>query len=135
MKKIAVLILALVAVACKHGSDLPQPQVTISNIYAQWNLVKQTGGFTGSTIYTTPGTVYVQFSANNTVSWYQNNSLKSTGNFSVQLGKSIYSTDQKYILNFMGNGIDQSVMVAKKDTLVLADEAYDGYSSFYIRRK
>ena len=134
MKKIAVAALVLLASAC--SKQVLQKNGTRSGLQGRWDWVEATGGLIGHRI--TPATqgfsATVKFK-NDSVYMYRNDTLQQADRYTIIKKRTIYSTDSLEVLHFAAAGYDRVIMRLKQDTLVLADNYYDGYSWLYVKHK
>lgn len=135
MKKLTVLLLMFCAVsACKTEKILSGRDNAA--LYGKWKWVQSTGGFAGKTI--TPQSAgyqsSVEFKKDNTVLVYRNDSLTNKAKFTLTKTKTIFSTDSAYVIHYEPEMMEEAIIKATKDTLVLADNVYDGFAKTYVKQ-
>ncbi|MEO6149170.1 MAG: hypothetical protein ABIN95_10500 [Mucilaginibacter sp.] len=137
MKTLAYLFILICAISCKKENVKTNNGVDPEKIYGKWNWVNSTGGIAGLTI--TPKTAgyeaSVEYKRSKSVYYYRNDTLKSQAKFSITKGNTIFSTKQAYIIKYTPDGMDHVIMKVTKDTLVLADNANDGFTILYVKDK
>jgi hypothetical protein len=145
MKQLFMIVLTafvFLSSTCKKEMQLPDPE--LKKIFGKWQWVSTSGGFTGKTI--TPAsegyTVRIEFSSNGIYQKYQNNALTDRKNFSFSQGTSIHNHKPVWVISFTEavphfNESPQamSVSFSGQDTLMLDEQAYDGYGYIYVRIK
>ncbi|MGE5354452.1 MAG: hypothetical protein ACM3P0_20380 [Acidobacteriota bacterium] len=106
-------------------------------LFGNWILVRVSGGLAGQTTEVGPEEGRkVVFTEGGSVSYYSKGSLERSTTFVVKKGKSIYSTEEKSIIHFADRPeLPMVIMKADKDTLILADNMYDGFSFTYMKEK
>ena len=134
MDKLYVFLLSTVIIlsSCKttvdENSNLP--------LNGRWMLVNVSGGIAGdiNDVDTQIERHLIVFDRNNSVSFFYNDSLLSTANFYIEKRKSIYSTDEFDFIIYENNLEPEVITYLSNDTLVIADNNYDGFSSVYIKQ-
>lgn len=134
MNKLYVFVLSTVIIlsSCKttvdESSNLP--------LNGRWVLVNVSGGIAGdiNEVDTQVERHLIVFDKNNSVSFFYNDSLLSTSNFHIEKRKSIYSTDEFDFIIYENNLEPEVITYLSNDTLVIADNNYDGFSNVYIKQ-
>ncbi|GAB3905538.1 hypothetical protein [Mucilaginibacter boryungensis] len=140
MKNILYLLIAVALLtSCIKNSDADAtPQINdtydIDNVYGQWLLTTINDKAAGTSISPTDENLVV-FSTAGTVKYYTNSALTSQDTFTIIQGKSIYTIERTYQLSYGSTTLKRSVLIAKKDTLLLADEVANGKSYLYTHHK
>ncbi len=133
------LVLALVFIAGMSACKTSQLDANIGfdkkMLSGRWEWQSSTGGFAGNTI--TPEkegyTQSLRFS-DNKVALYKNDSLKWETGYSITRGSSIYSQEKANLIKYDNGYLPKVILKVSQDSLVLADNVYDGYSSLYLRK-
>jgi hypothetical protein len=125
--------------SCKKENAPPdnEPTVDISKIYGKWDWIGSSGGFAGSA-YTPKSehqTRMLNITSDNNIYSYTNGSLVTQKQFTVGKSKSYLTGDTAYIIHYTPASFDDVILKAKNDTLVLANDGADGFTSGYIRHK
>jgi len=124
----AVIILTSCKTAVTENSNLP--------LNGKWILVNVSGGIAGdiNDIDTQTERHIVVFNKNNSVSFFYNDSLLNTTNFHIEKKESIYSTDEFDFIIYENSLAPEVITYLSNDTLVIADNNYDGFSRVYIKQ-
>jgi hypothetical protein len=139
MKIKLCFLLLLFCLSCQKQNAQPdnEPVVDISKIYGKWDWTGSSGGIAGRSY--TPQSEHQRRSLNITsdhiMYFYTNDSLKSQLQFTVSKGRSYLTGDSAYIIHYIPASLDEVILKAKNDTLLLADEAADGFASGYVKHK
>lgn len=136
MKNILCFSLFLLCFSCKKENS-NEPTVDISKIYGKWDWIGSSGGLTGKS-YTPQSEHQNQrliIANDNKMSFYINDTLKIQRQFTLRKDKSFLTGDSAYIIHYMPASLDQVILKAKTDTLILSDEANDGFTSGYVKHK
>lgn len=106
-----------------------------SNLYGKWILVNVSGGIAGdiNDIDTETERHILEFDDNNSLSYFYNDSLINTSNFSIEKRRSIYSADELDFIIYENQQAPEAISYLSQDTLSIADNHYDGYTKVYIR--
>ncbi|MCC8408011.1 hypothetical protein LJ707_03660 [Mucilaginibacter sp. UR6-1] len=135
---IFAVLIAVSLFACKATQISNNEQsVDPENLTGQWDWKRTTGGFAG--INTTPETaryiLHIEFK-NNELLFYKNNVVTQQYHYTITKNKTIYSTEPLYIINpdTTVNAIPLVITKMVKDTIILADNVNDGFSSTYVKR-
>lgn len=134
MNKIYVLLISAVFIlnSCKtavtENSNLP--------LNGKWILVNISGGIAGdiNDVDTQVERHFIVFDKNNSVSFFYNDSLLSATNFQIEKRESIYSTDKFDFIIYEDSLEPEVITYLSNDTLVIADNNYDGFSRVYIKQ-
>lgn len=126
------------AISCKKGNiKTNSGGVDPEKIYGKWNWVNSTGGFAGTTI--TPKLAgyseWVEYKRDKSVYYYRNDTLKNQAKYAVAKGYSIFYEKPACIIKYTPDAIDQVIIKATKDTLILADNVNDGFTILYVKGK
>lgn len=141
---IAVVTISMFLTTCKK--DISLPSQDLEKLFGTWEWVNSSGGWAGRT--TTPSSEgysqKIEFNKNGIYKSYRNDKVESKMDFTIKEGKTIYSSGTAYLIEYKNKklfekenaitNITQSVRFIGQDTLCLADEAYDGFGSTYVRR-
>ena len=124
----AVIILTSCKTAVTENSNLP--------LNGKWILVNVSGGIAGdiNDVDTQTERHTVVFNKNNSVSFFYNDSLLNTTNFHIEKRESIYSTDEFDFIVYENSKEPEVITYLSNDTLVIADNNYDGFSRVYIKQ-
>ena len=124
---ITVIILGGCKTAVNENSNLP--------LNGKWILVNVSGGIAGdiNDVDTQIERHLIVFDKNNSVSFFYNDSLLSTTNFHIEKRESIYSTDEFDFIIYENSLAPEVITYLNNDTLVIADNNYDGFSRVYIK--
>ena len=130
MNRLFLLVLS-VAVVCGCNSAIKETYN--SDLYGEWILVNVSGGIAGdiNDINTETERHILKINDNNSVSYFYNDSLVSTNNFSVDKRRSIYSADEMDFIIYENQQSPEVVSYLSQDTLTLSDNNYDGYTKVY----
>ena len=107
-----------------------------SSLYGKWILVNVSGGIAGdiNDVDTQTERYIVVFNKNNSVSFFYNDSLLSNTSFLIEKRESIYSTDEFDFIVYENGKEPEVITYLSNDTLVIADNNYDGFSRVYIKQ-
>lgn len=129
MKRLLVLIFIICQFyACTD--DTPKA----SELIGKWNWISSSGGIAGST-YTpeiTGETIILEFNSNSDYKMFRNDSLIIDCQFSIIKAESIYNHEITDMIECNGY-LRRSFLFNAEGDLILADEAYDGFTSQYER--
>jgi hypothetical protein len=139
MKTTIYTILAfmlLSASTCKKEQENPDFK---KQLIGKWRYVGQTGGFAGKTEKADPAVVTVlEFKKNNTILRSENDQVKLQGSYQLSRLKSIYSGQEENAVQFDAAADPQnkgSIVTLKNDSLIIADNVYDGFTATYTRAR
>jgi len=112
-------------------------------LMGKWNWIETSGGFGGYIV--TPKTegysIQMEFTKKGEFKSFKDNIFNLEMKYKVELGKTIYSTEKKFIIQYIGanganNGmINDSFAFRDKDTLVLMQECTDCYTRVFVKMK
>lgn len=135
---ILAVLVACFLFACKTTQITKDEQsVDVYSLNGQWDWKGTTGGIAGITI--TPETaryiLHIEFK-NNELLFYKNNNVTQQYHYTIIKDKTIYSTDSLYVIKPESsiNALPLVITKATRDTIVLADNVNDGFSSTYVKR-
>ena len=139
MKITLCFLLLLFCLSCQKQSAQPnnEPTVDISKIYGKWDWIGSSGGFAGST-YTPKSehqTRMLNITSDNQMYLYTNGSLTAQWQFTIDKGRSYITGDTAYLIHYTQGSPDDVILTAKRDTLIIANEVSDGFTTEYIRHK
>ena len=102
----------------------------------KWILVNVSGGIAGDIVDvdTQVERHLVVFYENNSVSFFYNDSLLSTNNFHFEKRESIYSVNKFDFIIYEKNLPPAVITYLSDDTLVIADNNYDGFTKVYTKQ-
>ncbi|GAA4913623.1 hypothetical protein [Mucilaginibacter defluvii] len=140
MKNAIIAFLAVLTLFSCKTAKLPieTESISLANLKGAWDWKKTTGGFAGVTI--TPETaryiLHLEFKDDELL-FFKNNEATRGYHFSLVKDKTIYSADSLYIIKPDNSENEIPLVVTKmvKDTIILADNVNDGFSSTYVKRK
>lgn len=126
--------MALVIIGCKKEPEIQEYDV--HQLYGKWELKIQSGGFFGINIDydTIEDTESLEFTANGISRLYRNEELILQRNYIIVRGKSMYTQDSLYKIQYEQDLALVSFEFGTNDTLFLGEECYDCYTYTYIRK-
>ncbi len=126
------LITIIVCASCNKAVN----ENSNPSLYGKWILVNVSGGIAGdiNDVDTQTERHLVVFNKNNSVSFFYNDSLLSTNNFHIEKKSSIYSTDEFDFIVYEKSMAPEVITYISNDTLVIADNNYDGFSRVYLKQ-
>ncbi|MEK7818205.1 MAG: hypothetical protein AAB255_00255 [Bacteroidota bacterium] len=137
MKTIFIsVVFSLTAFSCNSNpTDENISQSTSSTLVGQWLWRQASGGLTGKVITPSANTrIIISFLADGRYSESRNDTLLVSSNYTIQKGKTIYSTDSLDVIVFQNTDIEKRVIFSiTKDSLNVADNYYDGYGFIYTK--
>lgn len=103
---------------------------------SKWILVNVSGGIAGdiNDVDTQVERHLIVFNEKNSVSFFYNDSLLRTTHFHIEKRKSIYSTDEFDFIIYENSLEPEVITYLSNDTIVIADNNYDGFSRVYIKQ-
>jgi hypothetical protein len=132
---VAFIAFVLLSSTCKKAMQVPDPE--LEKIFGKWSWVRTSGGFAGKTI--TPVsegyTARFEFNSDGTYKKYKNETLTEQKKFSFLQATSINNHQPVWVISFDGSALKMAVSFSGNDTLILNEQAYDGFSHTYIRMK
>ncbi|MBE9583710.1 hypothetical protein IM792_04560 [Mucilaginibacter sp. JRF] len=135
---IFAVLIAVSLFACKATQvSKDEKPIDIKSLSGQWDWKKTTGGIAGITI--TPETaryiLHIEFK-NSEMLYYKNGEVTQHFHYDITRDKTIYSTDSLYIIkpDTTTNAMPLVITKAVNDTLVLADNVHDGFTTTYIKK-
>lgn len=139
MKNTIIAFLVLLTIFSCKTAKLPieTESISLTNLKGAWHWKKTTGGFAGIT--TTPETaryiLHIEFKDDELL-FFKNNEVTRRYHFSLVKDKTIYSADSLYIIKPYNSENEIPLVITKmvKDTIILADNVNDGFSSTYVKR-
>lgn len=121
---------------CKK--DLQTPDVQ-KQLVGKWKYTGKSGGYAGKSQKADPAVVTViEFKKDNTFVRSENDQLKLQGTYTLTRLKSIYSGKEENAVQFDATADPQnkgSIITLKNDSLTIADNVYDGFTTSYVRVK
>lgn len=115
--------------------QVPAPE--LKKIFGKWEWVSTSGGFAGKTI--TPAsekyTSKLEFSSGGIYKKYKNDSLAEQKKFTFSQATSIHNHQSVWIISLDGSALKMAVSFSGNDTLMLNEQAHDGYVHVYARIK
>jgi hypothetical protein len=134
--KFTIYLLLFAVTACKTSNVEIDPDIKMKDLYGKWAWIKSSGGLTGQII--TPastGNNDMLDISSNIIKKFRNGHLLVQYPYQVKKSASIIDKRLYYQLVPVNGGLIQSITMLRNDTLVLSDEAYDGYGFTYVRQK
>lgn len=138
------LCFSLLLWSCKK-EDAPEisfPDSESKQLIGTWNWIGTYGGFTGSDVIDPSTEGYsqqIEFTNNGYVYEYQNGRKLSPSAYSLVKAKSIFNSEERYMLIFdkaptyNSTNCRQSYQFSGSDSLILNEECYDAYGHLYVR--
>jgi hypothetical protein len=132
MNKLYMLIFCVVILG---GCNSAMKESYNSNLYRKWLLVNVSGGIAGdiNEINTKIDKHILDFSEDNSITYFYNDSLISKTDFQIEKRKSIYSADELDFIIYENHQAPEAITYLSIDTLIISDNFYDGYTKVYIR--
>lgn len=132
MKKAALFIVFMFIFSSCYDVTGPEEEL----IQGSWLLTRVSGGIAGQTTDVDPSEGSKMVIKEGSISYFSNGVLQRSTTYFVKKGKSIYSTEEKNFIHFADKpDMPMVIMKATKDTLVLADNFYDGFAFTYRKEK
>ncbi|MGE5431085.1 MAG: hypothetical protein ACM3QX_08425 [Syntrophomonadaceae bacterium] len=134
MKRAVLFIICAFIFSSCYDVTAPEEEKLL---FGSWILVRISGGIAGQTTNVNPEEGRkVVFTERGSVSYYSKDVLVRSTAFTVKKGKSIYSTEEKNFIHFADMpDMPMVIMSVSRDTLMLADNMYDGFSFTYLKEK
>lgn len=132
MNKLYILIFSVII---SGGCNSPMKENYNSNLYGKWLLVNISGGIAGdiNNINTKKEKHILEFSNDNSITYFYNDSIISKTDFQFEKRKSIYSADELDFIVYENHQAPEAITYLSTDTLIISDNFYDGYTKVYIR--
>jgi len=123
------IIILSIALGCKNDPTGPSSP----SLLGKWNWIKSVGGFTGGTFtpQTERHTSAIRFGADSCYKVYRNDSLVTSSTFS--LSEETINGGTVEILRYQFIAPAQIISRLDADTLILSDNAADGFTSTWNR--
>lgn len=134
MKKLAI---SFIAIFLLISSCSDKVLLETNTIMGRWNWISSLGGIAGAT-YTPESTgknIVLEFTPDSVYRQYLNDSLTIETGFHIITSVSIYDHDSTKFITFDTVMMRRSVVFDTPNDLILRDEMYDGFSSYYQRVK
>ena len=133
MKKFfGLLLLTILMMAC--SKTVNQYAGIYQSTFGGWTLVKTGGGICSTCVFPVIGNNTLSLNADSTFEYKRNDTLLSSGKFSIRTGKSIYSANDTTLIYF-SNQSSGSIITVKNDSLILLANVYDPTYSIYIHKQ
>jgi hypothetical protein len=121
---------------CKKEQETPDVK---KQLVGKWKYTGKSGGYAGKSQKADPAVVTVlEFKKDNTFLRSENNVVKQQGTYTFTRLKSIYSGNEENAIQFDAAADPHnkgSIITLRNDSLTIADNVYDGFSSGYVRVK
>jgi hypothetical protein len=131
MKYILGLIIAFVSLSCNNTTIVAKDELE-----GTWEWEQSTGGFAGLTIKASEtDRRQMIFKAGNNFEFYQNGKLIVKTTYVIETRQSIYSQEKVPQLVFPNDDFMRMSYKFIDGNLDFGDEAYDGFSHSYSRKK
>ena len=127
LKCIFIFAVVTFLFSCKKV-NLPDDQS--KQLIGKWKYVTSSGGFGGGEIHT--DVTEVEYTKYGKCKRKDKKLFELNKKFKIELSRSIYSTEQVYVIKY-DSGSWQSFKIVN-DTLYLYDEVYDGYGYTFVRK-
>ena len=130
MNKFFLLAITCILVLTSCSDETIPPR----DLVGKWNWISSSGGIAGA-IYTpenTGETIILEFTSDSLYKQYRNDSLIINCEFSIIQAESIYDHEITDMIDCDGY-LRRSFSFTASGDLILADEAYDGFTSQYKR--
>jgi len=131
--RLFAIIIAVSSFSCSTKSIAVDKNPTL---IGTWNWTQRQGGFAGKT-ETAQGsekTGVLHFKNDHQYSFSENDKLVSEGEYSIIEKKSIYNHAMTQAIHFSDDARqDQLIQSLSADSLILADNNFDGYTNTYVR--
>jgi hypothetical protein len=137
------LSLIFVMTSCRKDISVPNPE--LDKLFDTWDWIRSTGGISGAgeSPETTGSSIQIEFNKNGIFKLYKDNKQSSKYKFSLSEGESFYGSGTVYIITYnnmtesekSSPGPNDEIEFRTEDTLILNDQAADGYKGFYVRHE
>jgi uncharacterized protein (TIGR03066 family) len=128
--------LLLSSSTCKKEQESPDFK---KQLVGKWKYTGKSGGYAGKSQKADPAVLVVlEFKKDNTFLRSENDQVKLQGTYKLTRLKSIYSGQEENAVQFDATADPRnkgSIIILKNDSLTIADNVYDGFTSGYIRIK
>lgn len=137
MKTLRIFLMLLVVagfMSCRKDIDVPNDECR--KVFGTWRFVLSEGGITGNVIteQSRGYTETVEFTKKGIAHWFKNGKKRRPkSRFTFKVANSIYTNapSNQMVLD----GANKTILFGSTaDTLNLLDEAYDGYSTKYVKQ-
>ena len=124
-------------ISCAHNDNFVIVQDKSDSIIVSgvWRWVSTNGGI--ANVDQTPGStgneMFLHLTSDHHYELYTNTIMTDQGTYSIINTTSIIDNTTKPALTFSNRQTDQIIEILNKDTLKLADNAYDGFETLYLR--
>lgn len=125
-----ILSLFLLIYSCDND------ETDIKDLNGKWVWLSSSGGISGET-YTPESTgkiKIIEFTSDSVFRSYQNDTLVAETKYHLVKSKSIYNQDTTYIITYDNQSMNQSFSFERQN-LLLKDECFDCFESFYKKAK
>ncbi len=103
-------------------------------IWGTWRWVRSSGGMFGAIREADSTTAQtVTFTRDHVAIYRDRDSVTFQGNYHLYEGPSVFSTTSVWLMQVQGMKRIQFVERVTRDTLILRDNAYDGWTRLYVR--
>ena len=121
---------------CKKEQETPDVK---KQLPGKWKYTGKSGGYAGKSQKADPAVAIVlEFKRDNTFLRSENNEVKLQGTYTLTRLKSIYSGKEENAVQFNAAADPHnrgSIITLRNDSLTIADNVYDGFTSGYVRLK
>lgn len=135
MKKFCLfLVLLTMVMSIQSCKKIQVPNAEARKIFGEWNFITSSGGLFGkgdSQRYIHGD--WVEFSEKGKLKIHYVDGAKKTIKFTIEMQKSIIDHQLRPTLLYGNNLIEEGYEISK-DTLIMNQEAYDGFQYVFIRR-
>jgi hypothetical protein len=139
MKAIFYSIVALMLFSSATCKKLPSGSSIDKQLIGAWKYIRKSGGYAGKSENADPSSNQVlEFKSGFSYIQKTNDQISEQGSYELYKVKSIYSGKEDNAIRFssMSNQSNKnSIISLQNDTLIIADNVYDGYRMEYIRIK
>lgn len=139
MKAIFYSIVALMLLSSATCKKLPSDSSIEKQLIGAWKYTRKSGGYAGKSENADPSSTQVlEFKSGFSYIQKTNDQVSEQGSYELYKIKSIYSGKEDNAIRFssMSNQSNKnSIISLQNDTLIIADNVYDGYRMEYIRIK
>lgn len=138
MKSLALILLSSIVLtfaSCKKEINVPTPE--LENIFGDWDLVTQCGGFVGACIEPDSAgfTQSISFTKSGKFDIIRDGKRISSGTFSFEFSDSRLSSKMQYQIHYSSDKIvNENINFNGKNTMYLSEDCFDCYGYTYSRR-